>query len=117
MSPLLVAGEVLAPACGLAVGSGGPDRLRRTLEVQHVLPAPRAVDPVGLLPFAGRAAPLGQQDPDETLPSAGAGADPHGDLLEALRAALLDLDQPTQGSDDGRREVVAGEFLSPLEQR
>src|SRR5664279_52524 len=82
-----------------------------------VLACPTAIYPELLDAILGRAAQLGKQHTDESLPATGAGAHPDGDLLVALELAFLELDQSSKGARDGRREVAAGELLRAIEER
>src|SRR3954451_4957292 len=116
LTPLLVTGEVLAPAGQLAVLAGRPHEALRTGDVDGELARAGAVDAVALLTaVAVGPVPVGELHALETLQLPRRHADPDGDLVEALQSPLLDLDEPAEVLGDGRREVAPGELLRALE--
>src|SRR3954452_20671333 len=116
LAPLLVGGEVLAPAAQLTVLAGGPHEALGACHVDGQLAGTGAEDAVVLLTAVGvRPVPVGEPAGLEALQLPGRHTDPDGDLLEPLQASLLDLDEAAQGLGDGRREVASGELLRALE--
>src|SRR3954451_15817902 len=119
LTPLLLGGEVLAPAGQLPVLAGGVHEPLGQGHVDGELAGAGAVDAVALLAAAiggaGCPVPIDELDALEALQLPRRHTDPDGDLLEPLQATLLDLDEPAQGPGDRRREVASGELLRPLE--
>src|SRR3954471_140422 len=100
LPPLLLGGEVLAPAGQLAVLARGVHEPLGKCRVHGELAGAGAVDAGALLPAA--AAPAGPVPVDElyaleALQLPWLHTDTDGDLLESLEETLLDLDEPVQG--------------------